>query len=213
MTFNTENLTLTLIKMKNLFVADPTYAVRSKKFISEFQNYCAYELRLRDVETDGRQIKIECSIIVGRGPVEADISIIDENNEPKLIIDVRSQMTSIGKNFNNYIRMKAGEVESIHQRYPRCVVGLIYIHPKGDLNTVRPVGPVGSFNYEKAARQLASLDGRVSPSELASIYEHVAYCVVDFNADPPQLSNIIPTQVELKLENFFDKVVDTLQSR
>lgn len=205
--------TSTLIRMRDIFVADPTYAVRSKKFISEFQNYCAYELRSRKLEVNGSQIKMEHSIYVGRGPVEADVAIIDTKGQPILIVDVRSQMTSIGKNFNNYIRMKAGEVESIHEKYPRCVVGLVYVHPAGDLNTLKPVGPVGVFNYAKAAVQLASLGGRISLTDFASTYEHVAYCVIDFNANPPKLSSTVPMQKELQLENFFDKVGDTLRSR
>lgn len=213
MSINTTKLTKTLTKMRNLFVKDPTYAVRSKKFISEFQNYCADELRSRDLEKNGFKIKIEHSFDVGRGPVEADVGIIDAKGEPRLIVDVRSQMTSIGKNFNNYIRMKAGEVESIHAKYPKCVVGLIYIHPAGDLHTVKPVGLVGSFNYTKAAAQLASLDGRTSLTDFASTYEHVAYCVIDFNAKPPKLSATVPVQQELQLENFFDKVSETLRAR
>lgn len=213
MVINITKLTSTLLKMRKLFVADPTYAVRSKKFISEFQNYCADELRSRNLEENGFEIKIEHSFDVGRGAVEADVGIIDANGEPRLIVDVRSQMTSIGKNFNNYIRMKAGEVESIHAKYPKCVVGLIYIHPVGDLHTRKPVGPVGSFNYTKAATQLASLDGRTSLTDFASIYEHVAYCVIDFGAKPPKLSTTVPTQHELQLENFFDKVSETLRAR
>ena len=162
MPINATNLTATLLKMKRLFVANPTKAVRSKSFITEFQDYCADELRSRNLETNGLQIKVESKIDVGRGKVEADVGIFDKNGTPRLIVDVRSQMSSLGKNFNNYIRMKAGEVESIHERYPRCVVGLIYIHPTGDLQTKRRINPVGSFNYVSAARQLASLAGRVS---------------------------------------------------
>lgn len=213
MAINIAKLTSTLLRMRDLFVADPTYAVRSKKFISEFQNYCADELRARGLEANGLEIKIEHSFHVGRGPVEADVGIIDANGEPRLIVDVRSQMTSIGKNFNNYIRMKAGEVESIHAKYPRCVVGLIYIHPAGNLHTLKPVGLVGSFNYTKAAAQLASLDGRTSLTDFASTYENVAYCVIDFNANPPTLSATVPAQQELQLENFFDKVSETLRAR
>ncbi len=212
MPINVTKLTATLIRMRDLFVADPTYAVRSKKFIGEFQNYCADELRSRNLEENGLKIKIEHSFDVGRGPVEADVCIIDASGEPRLIVDVRSQMTSIEKNFNNYIRMKAGEVESIHAKYPKCVVGLIYIHPAGDLHTRKPVGPVGSFNYIKAAAQLASLDGRTSLTDFASTYENVAYCVIDFNSNPPKLSATVPAQRELQLENFFDKVSETLRS-
>lgn len=213
MPINTTELTSTLIRMRDIFIDDPTYAVRSKKFITEFQNYCAYELRSRKLDAKGSQIKLEHSITVGRGPVEADVAIVDAKGQPILIVDVRSQMTSVGKNFNNYIRMKAGEVESIHAKYPRCIVGLVYIHPAGDLHTRKPVGRVGSFNYVKAAAQLASLGGRTSLIDFASTYEQVAYCVIDFNAEPPKLLSTVPTQKELQLENFFDKIRDTLRSR
>ena len=194
-------------------MANPTRAVRSKSFITEFQNYCANELRSRNLEMNGFQILTEKKISVGRGRVEADIGIFDEHGDPRLIVDVRSQMSSLGKNFNNYIRMKASEVESIHERYPQCAVGLIYIHPTDNLKTNHPINPIGSFNYVNAARQLASLAGRTSTTQAASIYEHVAYCVIDFNSIPPQLSATIPTEPDLRFEDFFEKICETLQSR
>lgn len=213
MPINTKKLTATLVKMRDLFIADPTNAVRSKSFITTFQNYCADELRSYGLEKNGLQIKIEKKFSVGRGRVEADIGIFNENGEPKLIVDVRSQMSSLGKNFNNYIRMKAGEVESIHERYPECIVGLIYIHPTGDLKTKHPVNPVGIFNYTNASRQLASLTGRASATDSASIYEHVAYCVIDFSRKLPRLSATMPTEPELRFEDFFDKISETLKNR
>lgn len=206
-------LTSALTKMKKLFVANPTRAVRSKSFITEFQNYCAAELRALNLATNGLTIEIERKIEVGRGKVEADVGIFNAGGAPQLIIDVRSQMSSLGKNFNNYIRMKAGEVESIHERYPKCVIGLIYIHPTGDLQTRRRINPVGSFNYISAAKQLSSLSGRISTDDSLSVYERVAYCVIDFNQDPPRLSNTVPTEVGLRLNDFFDKLAEVLQSR
>jgi hypothetical protein len=213
MPLNLSDLTNTLKRMKDLYVADPTHAVRSKEFITEFQNYCATELRARGLESNGLKIQMERKIIVDRGRVEADIGLFDSDGDPKLVVDVRSQMSSLGKNFNNYIRMKAGEVESIHQKYPNCVVGLIYIHPTGNLETKKPVNPVGSFNYVSAAKQLVLLSGREATSIHASLYENVAYCVVDFKPDPPKLSISVPMEKEIRLENFFDKVSETLKKR
>ena len=210
---NTANLTSTLRGMKKLFVADPTYAVRSKKFITLFQDYCEEELRARGIESGGLHIEKEQNISVGRGKVEADVGVFNAANEPVLIVDVRSQMSSLGKNFNNYIRMKAGEVESIHSVYPSCVVGLVYIHPAADVPTKRPVNPIGSFNYENAAKQVSSLIVSNSTTELLSKYQHVSYCVIDFNSNPPQLSANIPTEDELRLEHFDDVVASLNQAQ
>jgi|GEM_PF-4750156 len=208
---NTEKLTATLVEMRRLFATNPTHAVRSKSFITAFQNYCADELRARGVESNGLHIEIEKKIKVERGRVEADIGIFNEKNEPVLIVDVRSQMSSLGKNFNNYIRMKAGEVESIHNIFPDCIVGLVYIHPLEDVPTELPINPVGSFNYENASRQLVSLIRNVSTTEILSKYQQVSYCVIDFNSNPPKLSETNPSQPELKLENFFDNIVSLLK--
>lgn len=210
---NIVDLTSTLSLMRELYIANPTHAVRSKSFITLFQDYCAEELRARGVETNGLRITTEDKIVVGRGRVEADIGVFNEANEPVLIVDVRSQMSSIGKNFNNYIRMKAGEVESVHVAYPNCIVGLIYIHPLENLPTVLPVSPIGSFNYTNAARQLHSLIVNSASTERLSKYEHVAYCVVDFNNDPPQLSTKFPTEDELRFESFFDNLLVSLNKR
>lgn len=210
---NIADLTSTLSSMRDLYSANPTHAVRSKSFITLFQNYCAEELRRRGVESNGLQIKIEQKIQVGRGRVEADVGVFTVAGSPLLIVDVRSQMSSLGKNFNNYIRMKAGEVESLHAVHPKCVVGLVYLHPSTDVPTQLPVNPVGSFNYSNAARQLSSLIVSNATTELLSKYEFVSYCVVDFNSMPPQLSQALPTQAELRLENFFDNIVAELTAR
>lgn len=211
MAIDTTELTETLIKMRDLFIEDPTKAVRSKAFITLFQDYCESELRKRGIE-DGRfKIEKEAKFKVEGTKVEADVGVLNERGEPALIVDVRSQMTSIGKNFNNYIRMKAGEVESIHEQFPTCSVGLVYLHPLSDLPTKKPVGPIGSFNYEAASNQLF-LKIRRTDTQLTK-YENVAYCVIDFNANPPKLSDVFPSQTELKLENFFDNIVDAFRRK
>lgn len=211
MAIDTTELTETLIRMKELFIEDPTKAVRSKAFITLFQDYCESELRKRGIE-DGRfKIEKEAKFKVEGTKVEADVGVLNERGEPVLIVDVRSQMTSIGKNFNNYIRMKAGEVESIHEQFPSCSVGLVYLHPLSDLPTKKPVGPVGSFNYEAASNQLF-FKIRRTDTQLTK-YENVAYCVIDFNANPPELSGVFPSQTELKLENFFDNIVAAFRKK
>ena len=211
MAIDTTELTATLIRMRELFVEDPTNAVRSKAFIQLFQNYCESELRNRGLENGRFTIEREAKLRVQGSKVEADVAVLIDQNEPALIVDVRSQMTSLGKNFNNYIRMKAGEVESIHEQFPLCSVGLVYLHPLSDLPTHKPVGPVGSFNYTAASAQLF-LKIRRTDNQITK-YENVAYCVVDFNADPPKLSETYPDQAELKLDNFFDNIVATFRKR
>ena len=198
--------------MRDLFVADPTNAVRSKSFITAFQDYCEYELRARNLEVNGFHIEKEWKIEVERGKVEADVGIFDRENNPVLIVDVRSQMSSLGKNFNNYIRMKAGEVESVHRKYPNCVDGLVYIHPAGDLKTNGHINPVGAFNYTNAVKQLSLLSGRVNINDSASLFEQVAYCVIDFNSLPPKLSEIHDV-LDLQLEKFFDNISTLLKKR
>ena len=211
MAINLTKLTSTLTRMRNLFIADPTKAVRSKAFIQLFQDYCESELRSRGIEDAHFTIKKEAKFKVEGTKVEADVGVMNDQNEPALIVDVRSQMTSIGKNFNNYIRMKAGEVESIHEQFPSCAVGLVYLHPLSNLPTKKPVGPVGSFNYTNASNQLF-LKIRRTNTQLTK-YENVAYCVIDFNANPPKLSDTYPNQAELMLENFFDNIVAAFRTK
>lgn len=211
MAIDTTELTATLIKMRELFIEDPTKAVRSKAFIQLFQDFCESELRKRGLE-DGRfTIKKEAKFKVEGTKIEADVGVLNDQKEPALIVDVRSQMTSLGKNFNNYIRMKAGEVESVHEQFPSCSVGLVYLHPLSNLPTKKPVGSIGSFNYTAASNQLF-FKIRRTDTQLTK-YENVAYCVVDFNADPPRLSETYPEQAELKLANFFDNIVATFKQK
>ena len=211
MSIDNAELTNTLIRMRELFVEDPTKAVRSKAFIQLFQDFCESELRRRGIEDGVYTLRKEAKFKVEGTKIEADVGVLNGNNEPVLIVDVRSQMTSLGKNFNNYIRMKAGEVESVHEQFPTCSVGLVYLHPLSNLPTMKPVGPIGSFNYTTASNQLF-LKIRRKETQLTK-YENVAYCVVDFNANPPRLSTTYPEQAELKLENFFDNIVATFRAK
>lgn len=208
---NKDKLNDCLIKMKEIYIKDPTYAVRSKLFIKTFQDYCEEEIRSRLSNIPKIVLKKEAKFKVEGTKVEADVGVLNEIGEPVLIVDVRSQMTSIGKNFNNYIRMKAGEVESIHEQFPACSVGLVYIHPLEDLPTLKKVGPVGSFNFSAASNQLF-LKIRRNSLQLTK-YENVAYCVIDFNSNPPRLSEKFPVEEELKLDNFFDNIVASFRSK
>jgi len=58
-----------------------------------------------------------------------------EHNRIKLVVAVRSQSSSIKKNFTNNINSLQGEVVSIKTFYPEAKVGLVYLIKKTDIDT------------------------------------------------------------------------------
>ena len=133
-----------------------------------------------------------------------DVAVVHPTSGPLLIIGVRSQMSSLGKNFLNYYEMEVGEVSSIHERYPLCVVGLLYLHPTV---SILPGSEKQTFDFKKAENMFSLITGREKPHDPEGIYEEIAYIRINFDQDPPTLDEGFPKHEDLRLENFFDKLL------
>ena len=129
MPYNSENLKLTLKEMKRVFQNDPTAAVRGQNFMKLLHDYCINELKSRGVVKSGLTLDGEIKVLTSHKFKDMDVALIHPTSGPLLIICLRSQMSSLGKNFLNYYEMEVGDVSAIHERYPLCVVGLMYLHP------------------------------------------------------------------------------------
>ncbi len=203
MAYDKQKLNKTLSEMKKTFLADPKTAVRGQGFIKQLHGYCIEELGNRGFSGE-LEPRGEIRVLTSHKFKDVDVSIVHPTSGPLLIIGVRSQMSSLGKNFLNYYEMEVGEVSAIHERYPLCVVGLLYLHPT---KSILPGAKKESFDFDRAEKMFALISDRTKSSDPQAHYEEIAYLQVDFHKNPPTLNQKFPTLENLRIDNFFDRLL------
>ena len=221
-----------LANMKAIYLADPTAAVRSQRFIFELHKYCVEELYqaigtnkiqridlsdmaqpkgasfypLVPIDPTKYQLMQEITLFGSHKNKNEDIALTHFANGPQIAIGVRSQMSSIAKNIENYYEGIIGECISLHDRFPMASLGYVYLLPK---NPIKP-GLVEQIDLERAEQLFMKITERNDWHDPNDRYEHFAFLKVDFSTDPP---TILPTATELSIESFFDKLVKTHNDR
>lgn len=218
--------------MKCTYLSDPTAAVRGSKFIYQLHKYCIDELYAAlnkskiqqidisdmkmpngnpnypniPIEPEKYQLMQEVTLFGSHKNKDEDIVLAHYANGPQIAIGVRSQMSSVGKNIENYYEGIIGECISLHDRFPMATLGYVYLLPK---NTIKP-GLKEDIDLERAESLFKKITGRKNWHDPSDKYEHFAFIKVDFATTPP---TIIPTCPELSIETFFDKLIATHNDR
>lgn len=114
-----------------------------------------------------------------------------EFTEKTLIINVRSQMSSLAKNSDTLFERTFAEAENLHKRYPNAVLGEVYLIPineyDDDLVKRNSVGfKSRQTNVEKYISFFNSINNRAQNGEYYA-YERCALLVVDFSQPQPYL--------------------------
>ena len=110
-----------------------------------------------------------------------------------LVINVRSQMSSLAKNSDTLFERTFAEAENLHRRYPNIVLGEVYLIPvyeyDDDLVKAKQVGfKTRHVNIEKYISFFNDINNRqIGGDEYA--YERCALLIVDFSRDVPFLYN------------------------
>ena len=74
-----------------------------------------------------------------------------------MLVGVRSQMSSVGKNALNYYEMLVGECTSLQDSFPMATHGYVYLHPLVPIK----VGKEGeTIDHRRYARMYAAATGR-----------------------------------------------------
>lgn len=108
-----------------------------------------------------------------------------------LVINVRSQMSSLAKNSDTLFERTFAEAENLHKRYKDIVLGEVYLIPthEYDDNLVKDniVGfKANHTNIEKYISFFNEINNR-SIEEESYLYERCALLIVDFNKEVPKL--------------------------
>lgn len=202
---NSEQLTACLKAMKQVYLADPTKAVRGQGFINLLHDYCVNELKSLGVPAE--KIFKEATVFGSHKPKDVDVAVIDKMNGPFIIIGIRSQMSSVGKNILTYYEEIIGDCISLHDRFPMAVICYIYLLPT---KPIKPGKGAETFDLSRAEKLFSLITDRGDWRNTKDKYEHFAFLKVDFTQDPPELLDTIP---RLQIDNFFDKIKDTYNER
>ena len=208
-----------LADMHATYAAGRVQAVRSQAFIKLLHGHVATQLTAKlhpDAVRRGVYVKEEAKILGSHKAKDVDVAVIDPTSGPLLVVGVRSQMSSVGKNVLTYYQDIVGEAVSLQERYPMAVYGYAYLHPlvahEGD-------GKATTTDYARYAKLYASITGRddVMYKQLRGIYDEFAYVLVDFDKDPIELRDDLVAGVvesaDLKMTTFVDRLVERVKRR
>ena len=229
---NMEKLVSCLASMKKTYLDDPVAAVRGSTFIYQLHRYCVDELynalgsekvqridlsemkqptgkpHYPKVEINPQKLQLmqEVTLFGSHKNKDEDIALTHFANGPQIAIGIRSQMSSVGKNIENYYEGIIGECISLHDRFPMATLGYVYLLPK---NPIKP-GLVEEIDLDRAESLFQKITERKDWHGPNDRYEHFAFLKVDFSTDPP---TIIPSSPELSIVSFFDKLIETHNDR
>lgn len=211
------DLDRTLAQMHELYVRDPQRAVRSQTFIDILHEELSKDLDARLTrEARRRQVAVvkEATIYGSHKPKDVDVSIIDPENGPLVMIGILSQMSSVAKNALNYYEGIIGECISIQDRFPMAVTAYLYLMP---LQPIKEGRKQETINHSRYARMYDAITGRTGQSyrDIRGIFDEFAYMVVDFNQTPPALCDDLLANAEhdLSVTTLVDRIARTFKQR
>lgn len=202
---NIQNLMSCLVEMKQTYLADPTVSVRGQGFINLLHDYCVDELASINIPRE--KIFKEATVFGSHKPKDVDVAVIDKVNGPFIIVGIRSQMSSVGKNILTYYEEIIGDCISLHDRFPMAVISYIYLLPT---KSIKPGKGDEAVDLNRAEKLFRLITDRGDWRNTKDKYEHFAFLKVDFTQDPPQLLDTIS---QLQITDFFDKIKETYNDR
>lgn len=112
-------------------------------------------------------------------------------SDNSLVINVRSQMSSLAKNSDTLFERTFAEAQNLHMRYPDMVLGEVYLIPINEYDDVAVSNHRVAFkqnitDVEKYISFFDSINGRQRDGA-AYMYERCTLLVVDFRRRQPRL--------------------------
>lgn len=212
------NLDGVLRAMHAEYVANPTAAVRSQKFIKRLHAHFASELEHRLTpwaKRRGIRVIEEANVFGSHKAKNIDVAVIDPISGPLLAVGVRSQMSSIGNNVLTYYQDVVGEATSLQERFPMCTYGYAYLHPKRSMLASEVNKPVDHPRFARLYEAISGRDGRAY-AQLRGVYDEFAYLVVDFDSDPPLLHDDIAeaaVSADLSANTLVNRLIEKFAAR
>jgi len=152
--------------------------------------------------------------------------------ERTISVNIRSQMSSLAKNFDTLYERTIAEAQNLHVRCPKMVLGEVYMIPVKeydasvmDDNIVQFIDSVGAV--EKYIKSFQAINGRLDFTREDYKYERVCLLLVDFAQTPAKIyssnqelindrllnKNSTASIDELSWETFTESILKTYKSR
>ena len=133
--------------------------------------------------------------IIEEGPLEGQTDEIGRQaTEKSILVGVRSQLSSVNKNFDTLMERTFAETLNLRLRHPRLVMGEVYLLAVKDyddqLMKKNSVGWSNNFtDVERFISIFNGFSGRDDPQDIKSFYkyERCLLLLVDFSADPAKV--------------------------
>lgn len=122
--------------------------------------------------------------------------------ESILSVNVRSQLSSVGKNFDTLYERTFAESLNLHLRCPNMVLGEVYLIPVKEYdNDASKLGNVAfnTIDIKKYIEAFQAINNRTGPLDEKYKYERCCLLVVDFDRPVPKIYN---TSAELIQDGF-----------
>ena len=143
---------------------------------------------------------------LSEGLLQGDVDNFGQQfTEETLTINVRSQISSIQKNFDTLYERTVMEAQNLHERCPKMVLGEVYLLavPEYSDKAVKKkkceFNPVKPKLVEKYIKSFKAITGRTDISRKFYQYEATCLLIVDFSKKTPK---IYSTTAELKKAGF-----------
>ncbi len=152
--------------------------------------------------------------------------------ERVLAINIRSQMSSLAKNFDTLYERTIAEAQNLHVRCQKMVLGEVYMIPVKEYNPkamkrkeVAFIDKVGAV--EKYIKSFQAINGRLDFTKEDYKYEKVCLLLVDFSQTPAKIYNtnqeliddgLMPKDsqasiIELNWDSFTPSILSTYKAR
>lgn len=185
-------------------------------------------------------------ICVSPNDVEASVKVLeigllegiedaygDEFTKKTLTINVRSQISSIQKNFDTLYERTFSEAQNLHERCPDIVLGEVYMiavpeyDDKEFGNKTISFKNINSKLVEKYIKSFKAITGRKTIAKNFFQYESTCLLIVNFNGVMPKIYNstedlvnggLLPKNTAVRFgglewQNFTKKLIDTYETR
>lgn len=154
-----------------------------------------------------------------------------EYSQNTLVINVRSQMSSIAKNSDTLFERTFAEAQNLHMRYPNIVLGEVYLIPTHEYDDIAVANNEVAFKtHQTDIEKYISFFDSINNRQLGQpdyMYERCALLIVDFDARRPRLfrnsrelkdAGLISRNFEieystLSFDGFADDILDVYAQR
>lgn len=132
---------------------------------------------------------------ISDGPLAGQVDPIGkEVAERSIVVGIRSQLSSVDKNFDTLMERAFAETLNLRLRLPSLVMGEVYLLPVVEYDDVAMVNDrvawrLEPINVSKFIHTFLAISGRSSTTDLEQLYkyERSALILADFRESPPRV--------------------------